>query len=259
MAFVLAAGGRVRVSAGRLTGNASRRSQTGPGSRTCTPAACGRDHAVVGCPRDGPAHRIDQFECLVGPYLVLAAQGLREDLACPGSRGADRAVPDRADKQLLTRPGLRTPLPPAARVGVLVGGRTGRLLPYRQAHRRGVARADIPTGRFGRRFDRRPPHIQARAAVQRGGRRGREFTYDNHLAGRDVLVENICQYHPRPSADQYHEWFSPRALWRCATGLARAAGLAASSALPCCGRSASPTVSRHIDWVPKAGVEVCSG
>ena len=27
-----------------------------------------------------------------------------------------------------------------------------------------------------------------------------EFTYDTICAGGNVLVENICQYHPRPAA-----------------------------------------------------------
>jgi hypothetical protein len=36
-----------------------------------------------------------------------------------------------------------------------------------------------------------------------------EFTYDTICAGGQVLVENICQYHPRPLLTKIHEWVSP--------------------------------------------------
>ena len=38
---------------------------------------------------------------------------------------------------------------------------------------------------------------------------GEEFTYDTICAGGQVLVENICQYHPRPLLTKIHEWISP--------------------------------------------------
>ena len=38
---------------------------------------------------------------------------------------------------------------------------------------------------------------------------GEEFTYDTICAGGQVLVENICQYHPRPLLTKLHEWISP--------------------------------------------------
>ena len=38
---------------------------------------------------------------------------------------------------------------------------------------------------------------------------GEEFTYDTICAGGRVLVENICQYHPRPLLTKMHEWISP--------------------------------------------------
>ena len=38
---------------------------------------------------------------------------------------------------------------------------------------------------------------------------GEEFTYDTICAGGQVLVENICQYHPRPLITKMHEWVSP--------------------------------------------------
>ena len=38
---------------------------------------------------------------------------------------------------------------------------------------------------------------------------GEEFTYDTICAGGQVLVENICQYHPRPLMTKMHEWISP--------------------------------------------------
>jgi biotin carboxylase len=36
-----------------------------------------------------------------------------------------------------------------------------------------------------------------------------EFTYDTICAGGHVLVENICQYTPRPLMTKMHEWISP--------------------------------------------------
>ena len=36
-----------------------------------------------------------------------------------------------------------------------------------------------------------------------------EFTYDTICAGGRVLVENVCQYHPRPLLTKIHEWVSP--------------------------------------------------
>ena len=39
-----------------------------------------------------------------------------------------------------------------------------------------------------------------------------EFTYDTICAGGQVLVENICQYHPRPLLTKIHEWISPITL-----------------------------------------------
>jgi len=41
---------------------------------------------------------------------------------------------------------------------------------------------------------------------------GEEFTYDTICAGGQVLVENICQYHPRPLQTKLHEWISPVTL-----------------------------------------------
>jgi biotin carboxylase len=38
---------------------------------------------------------------------------------------------------------------------------------------------------------------------------GEEFTYDTICADGQVLVENICQYHPRPLLTKMHEWISP--------------------------------------------------
>ena len=38
---------------------------------------------------------------------------------------------------------------------------------------------------------------------------GEEFTYDTICADGRVLVENICQYHPRPLMTKMHEWISP--------------------------------------------------
>jgi biotin carboxylase len=39
-----------------------------------------------------------------------------------------------------------------------------------------------------------------------------EFTYDTICADGQVLVENICQYHPRPLITKMHEWVSPITL-----------------------------------------------
>ena len=87
---------------------------------------------------------------------------------------------------------------------------------------------------------------------------GEEFTYDTICAGGQVLVENICQYHPRPLQTKLHEWISPVTLALRdldAPGLqgGRELGRAVLRAL---GFSDGFT---HMEWYRKADGEVVFG
>jgi formate-dependent phosphoribosylglycinamide formyltransferase (GAR transformylase) len=156
--------------------------------------------------------RIDRVECLWEPYMVLAAQ-LREQLGLPGLTVA-QTLPFRDKermKQLLDAAGLRTPRHVAA--GTVAGvwaaaERTGFPLIVKPIDGAGSAdtyRADSPAE-----LDavlpslRHVPQVSVEEFID-----GEEFTYDTICADGRVLVENICQYHPRPLMTKMHEWISP--------------------------------------------------
>ena len=156
--------------------------------------------------------RIDQVECLWEPYMVLAAR-LREQLGLPGLTVA-QTLPFRDKermKQLLDEAGLRTPRHVAAGTvaGVWAGAeRTGFPLIVKPIDGAGSAdtyRADSPAE-----LDavlpslRHVPQVSVEEFID-----GEEFTYDTICADGRVLVENICQYHPRPLMTKMHEWISP--------------------------------------------------
>ena len=156
--------------------------------------------------------RIDQVECLWEPYMVLAAR-LREQLGLPGLTVA-QTLPFRDKermKQLLDEAGLRTPRHVAAgtvadvwaaaeRIGFplivkpIDGAGLGGYLPCRLACR---TRRVLPSLRH-------VPQVSVEEFID-----GEEFTYDTICADGRVLVENICQYHPRPLMTKMHEWISP--------------------------------------------------
>jgi biotin carboxylase len=155
---------------------------------------------------------IDQVECLWEPYMVLAAR-LREHLGLPGLTVA-QTVPFRDKermKQLLDAAGLRTPWHMAARTVAEVRAAAERVgyplivKPIDGAGSADTYRADSPAE-----LDailpslRHVPQISVEEFID-----GEEFTYDTICAGGQVLVENICQYHPRPLLTKVHEWISP--------------------------------------------------
>ncbi len=156
--------------------------------------------------------RIDRVECLWEPYMVLAAR-LREQLGLPGLTVA-QTLPFRDKermKQLLDAAGLRTPRHVAA--GTVAGvwaaaERIGFPLIVKPIDGAGSAdtyRADSPAE-----LDavlpslRHVPQVSVEEFID-----GEEFTYDTICADGRVLVENICQYHPRPLMTKMHEWISP--------------------------------------------------
>ncbi len=159
--------------------------------------------------------RIDQVECLWEPYMVLAAR-LREDLGLPGLTVA-QTVPFRDKermKQLLDAAGLRTPWHAAATTVAEVWAaaeRAGYPLIVKPVDGAGSAdtyRADSPAE-----LDailpslRHVPRVSVEEFIE-----AEEFTYDTICAGGRILVENICQYHPRPLLTKIHEWISPITL-----------------------------------------------
>ena len=85
-----------------------------------------------------------------------------------------------------------------------------------------------------------------------------EFTYDTICAGGNVLVENICQYHPRPLLTKIHEWISPITI---ALRDLDEPGLQGGREL---GRSVLRALGfrdgfTHMEWYRKAGGEVVFG
>jgi formate-dependent phosphoribosylglycinamide formyltransferase (GAR transformylase) len=158
---------------------------------------------------------IDRVECLWEPYMILAAR-LREELGLPGLTVA-QTVPFR-DKErmklLLDAAGLRTPRHFATETvaGVWAAAeRTGFPLIVKPIDGAGSAdtyRADSPAE-----LDavlpmlRHVPRVSVEEFID-----GEEFTYDTICADGNVLVENVCQYHPRPLLTKMHEWISPITL-----------------------------------------------
>jgi biotin carboxylase len=170
------------------------------------------DH-VVGTVRGLAKHvRIDQVECLWEPYMVLAAR-LREHLGLPGLTVA-QTVPFRDKermKQLLDAAGLRTPWHVAARTVADVWAAAERVgYPLIVKPIDGAGSADTYRADSAAELDailpmiRHVPQVSVEEFVD-----AEEFTYDTICAGGTVLVENICQYHPRPLLTKVHEWVSP--------------------------------------------------
>jgi biotin carboxylase len=159
--------------------------------------------------------RIDQVECLWEPYMVLAAR-LREQLGLPGLTVA-QTVPFRDKermKQLLDASGLRTPRHRATDhvSGVWAAAeQVGYPLIVKPVD--GAGSADTYRAGSAAELDailpglRHVPRVSVEEFVD-----GEEFTYDTICAGGQVLVENICQYHPRPLQTKLHEWISPVTL-----------------------------------------------
>ena len=155
---------------------------------------------------------IDQVECLWEPYMVLAAR-LREQLGLPGLTVA-QTVPFRDKermKQLLDAAGLRTPWHVAARTVAEAWAAAERVgYPLIVKPIDGAGSADTYRADSAAELDailpslRHLPQVSVEEFIE-----GEEFTYDTICAGGRVLVENICQYHPRPLMTKIHEWVSP--------------------------------------------------
>jgi biotin carboxylase len=156
--------------------------------------------------------RIDQVECLWEPYMILAAR-LREELGLPGLT-VQQTLPFRDKermKQLLDAAGLRTPRHVAARTVVGVWTAADQIgFPLIIKPVDGAGSADTYRADSAAELDavlpslRHVPQVSVEEFID-----GEEFTYDTICAGGRVLVENICQYHPRPLMTKMHEWISP--------------------------------------------------
>ena len=204
---------------------------------------------------------IDQIECLWEPYMVLAAR-LREELGLPGLT-VEATVPFRDKermKQILDGAGLRTPWHVAARTVAEVwqaAERVGYPLIVKPIDGAGSAdtyRADsaadlnaiLPSLRH-------VPQVSVEEFVD-----AEEFTYDTICARGEVLVENICQYHPRPLMTKMHEWISPITM---AQRDLDAPGLQGGRQL---GRAVLQALGfrdgfTHMEWYRKADGEVVFG
>jgi biotin carboxylase len=156
--------------------------------------------------------RIDMVECLWEPYMVLAAR-LREELGLPGLTVA-QTIPFRDKermKQLLDAAGLRTPWHTEARTVADVWAAAERVgYPLIVKPIDGAGSADTYRADSAAELDailpmiRHVPVVSVEEFID-----GEEFTYDTICADGQVLVENICQYHPRPLLTKMHEWISP--------------------------------------------------
>ncbi len=156
--------------------------------------------------------RIDQVECLWEPYMVLAAR-LREELGLPGLTVA-QTLPFR-DKErmklLVDAAGLRTPWHVDAATVADVWAAAERIgYPLIVKPVDGAGSADTYRADSAGELDailpmvRHVPRVSVEEFIE-----AEEFTYDTICAGGQVLVENICQYHPRPLVTKIHEWVSP--------------------------------------------------
>jgi biotin carboxylase len=176
----------------------------------------GAEDTVAGIVRNLAIHAgIDQVECLWEPYMLLAAR-LREELGLPGLTVA-QTVPFRDKermKQLLDGAGLRTPWHVAAASVAEVWAAAERVgYPLIVKPVDGAGSADTYRADSAAELDsvlpmiRHVPLVSVEEFID-----GEEFTYDTICAGGQVLVENICQYHPRPLITKMHEWISPVTL-----------------------------------------------
>jgi biotin carboxylase len=205
--------------------------------------------------------RIDQVECLWEPYMVLAAR-LREELGLPGLTVA-QTVPFRDKeqmKQLLDAAGLRTPWHVAAATVAEVWAAAERVgFPLIVKPIDGAGSADTYRADSAVELDailpslRHVPRVSVEEFID-----AEEFTYDTICAGGQVLVENICQYHPRPLQTKIHEWVSPvtialRDLDEPSLQAGRELGVNVIRAL---GFRDGFT---HMEWYRKAGGEVVFG
>jgi biotin carboxylase len=174
------------------------------------------DGQVAGTVRElARSVRIDQVECLWEPYMVLAAQ-LREQLGLPGLT-VSQTVPFRDKermKQLLDAAGLRTPRHRATETVAGVWAAAEQVgYPLIVKPIDGAGSADTYRVDSAAELDailpalRHVPRVSVEEFID-----GEEFTYDTICAGGQVLVENICQYHPRPLQTKLHEWISPVTL-----------------------------------------------
>jgi biotin carboxylase len=156
--------------------------------------------------------RIDQVECLWEPYMVLAAR-LREELGLPGLTVA-QTLPFRDKEQmklLVDAAGLRTPWHVDAQTVADVWAAAERIgYPLIVKPVDGAGSADTYRADSAAELDailpmiRHVPRVSVEEFIE-----AEEFTYDTICAGGQVLVENICQYHPRPLLTKMHEWISP--------------------------------------------------
>jgi formate-dependent phosphoribosylglycinamide formyltransferase (GAR transformylase) len=205
--------------------------------------------------------RLDRVECLWEPYMILAAR-LREELGLPGLTVA-QTVPFRDKeqmKQLLDAAGLRTPRHVATDSVAGVWAAAERIgFPLIVKPLAGAGSADTYRADSAAELDavlpmlRHVPQVSVEEFID-----GEEFTYDTICAGGTVLVENICQYHPRPLLTKMHEWISPMTI---ALRDLDAPGLAGGREL---GRAVLRTLGfrdgfTHMEWYRKADGEVVFG
>jgi len=220
------------------------------------------DDHVLAIVRELARHtRIDLVECLWEPYMVLAAR-LREELGLPGLTVA-QTIPFRDKermKQLLDAAGLRTPWHTEARTVADVWAAAERVgYPLIVKPIDGAGSADTYRADSAAELDailpmiRHVPVVSVEEFID-----GEEFTYDTICAGGQVLVENICQYHPRPLITKMHEWISPVTLALRDLG---APGLQGGRAL---GAGVIAALGfkdgfTHMEWYRKADGEVVFG
>jgi biotin carboxylase len=205
--------------------------------------------------------QLDSVECLWEPYMVLAAR-LRETLGLPGLT-VEQTIPFRDKermKQLLDAAGLRTPWHVAATSVAEVWAAAERVgYPLIVKPVDGAGSADTYRADSAAELDavlpmiRHVPLVSVEEFVD-----GEEFTYDTICAGGQILVENICQYHPRPLLTKMHEWISPVTL---ALRDLDAPGLAGGRQL---GRAVIGALGfrdgfTHMEWYRKADGEVVFG
>jgi formate-dependent phosphoribosylglycinamide formyltransferase (GAR transformylase) len=204
---------------------------------------------------------IDQVECLWEPYMVLAAR-LRAELGLPGLTVV-QTVPFRDKermKQILDAAGLRTPWHVAARTVAQVWQAAERVgYPLIVKPIDGAGSADTYRADSAAELDailpslRHVPQVSVEEFVD-----AEEFTYDTICARGEVLVENVCQYHPRPLMTKMHEWISPITM---AVRDLDAPGLQGGREL---GRAVLKALGfrdgfTHMEWYRKADGEVVFG